>query len=84
LSDGFRGSAALRCQTGSDALVVAKLLQAAVTFQAFQLNESKPDLARVLGDLRLNQQDDRVELSLTIAPADLSNLIQKNSLSLKF
>ena len=84
LTDGFRGSAAVRCQTGSDALVVAKLLQAAVTFQAFRLNETQPDLAKVLGDLRLNQSDDRIELALSIAPADLNTLIQKNSLALKF
>ena len=84
LSDGFRGNAAVRCQTGSDALVVSKLLQAAVTFQAFRLNETQPDLAKVLGDLRLNQTDDRIELALTIAPADLNMLIQKNSLALKF
>ena len=84
LSDGFRGSAALRCQTASDALIVSKLLQAAVTYQASRLNESQPDLAKVLGDLRLNQPADRVELALTIAPADLNALIEKNSLSLKF
>jgi hypothetical protein len=84
LTDSFRGSAAVRCQTGSDALVVAKLLQAAVTFQAFRLNETQPDLAKVLGDLRLNQSADRIELALTIAPADLNTLIQKNSLALKF
>jgi hypothetical protein len=84
LTDGFRGTAAVRCQTGSDALVVAKLLQAAVTFQAFRLNETQPDLAKVLGDLRLNQSDDRIELALSIAPADLNTLIQKSSLALKF
>jgi hypothetical protein len=84
LSDGFRGNAAVRCQTGSDALVVSKLLQAAVTFQAFRLNETQPDLAKVLGDLRLNQSDDRIELALSIALADLNTLIQKNSLALKF
>lgn len=84
LSDGFRGSAAVRCQTGADALVVSKLLQAAVTYQAFRLNETQPDLAKVLGDLRLNQTDDRIELALTIAPSDLNTLLQKNSLALKF
>ena len=84
LSDGFRGNAAVRCQTGSDALVVAKLLQAAVTYQAFRLNETQPDLAKVLGDLRLNQTDDRIELALTIAPSELNTLIEKNSLALKF
>ncbi|MBI3663550.1 MAG: hypothetical protein HY234_10955 [Acidobacteria bacterium] len=84
LSDGFRAAAALRCQTAADALVVAKLMQAAVTYQAFRLNESNLELARVLGDLRLNQPDDRVELALTIASSDLSTLLQKNSLALKF
>ncbi len=84
LSDGLRGTAAVRCQTGSDALVVAKLLQAAVTYQAFRMNETQPDLAKVLNDLRLNQTDDRVELALTIAQADLNTLIEKNSLALKF
>ncbi len=84
LSDGLRGSAAVRCLTGSDALVVAKLLQAAVTYQAFRLNETQPDLAKVLGDLRLNQQDDRIELALIIGQSDLNTLIQNNSLALKF
>jgi hypothetical protein len=84
LSDGLRGTAAVRCQTGSDALVVAKLLQAAVTYQAFRLNETQPDLAKVLGELRLNQQDERVELALTIAQANLTSLIQSNSLTIKF
>jgi hypothetical protein len=84
LSDGLRGTAAVRCQTGSDALVVAKLLQAAVTYQAFRLNETQPDLAKVLGELRLNQQDERVELALSIAQANLTTLIQSNSLTIKF
>lgn len=83
-SEGFRGQAALRCQNSSDALVVAKLLQAAVTYQAFRLNESNPDLARVLEALRMAQQDERVEIALTIAQAELSTLLQKNSLALKF
>ena len=84
LSDGFRGSAAVRCQTGSDALMVAKLLQAAVTYQASRLNETQPDLAKLLGDLRMNQLDDRVELALTVAQANLSTLLANNSLMLKF
>lgn len=84
LSDGFRGNAAVRCQTGADALVVAKLLQAAVTYQVFRMNETQPVLAKVLGELRLNQQDDRIELALTIAQLDLNTLIQNNSLALKF
>ena len=84
LSDGLRGSAAVRCQTANDALVVSKLLQAAVTFQASRLNESQPDLARVLGNLRLNQPEDRVELALAISQSELNTLIQNNSLALKF
>jgi len=84
LTDGFRGNAAVRCQTANDALVVSKLMQAAVTFQASRLNESQPDLARVLGKLRLNQPDDRVELALAISQSELNTLIQNNSLALKF
>ncbi|MCL5289158.1 MAG: hypothetical protein M1453_14330 [Acidobacteria bacterium] len=84
LSDGLRGSAALRCQTANDALVVSKLLQAAVTYQASRLNESQPDLARVLSTLRLNQPEDRVELALAISSSELNTLIRNNSLALKF
>lgn len=84
LSEGFRGSAAVRCLTAADALVVSKLLQAAVTYQASRLNESQPELAKVLGDLRMNQTDDRIELALTITPSNLNTLIQNNSLALKF
>jgi hypothetical protein len=84
LSDGLNGSAALRCQTANDALVVSKLLQAAVTYQASRLNNSQPDLARVLGDLRMEQPADRVELSLVISQADLTKLIANNGLALKF
>ncbi len=84
MSDGFRANAAVRCQTAADAQVVSRLMQAAVTYQAFRLNESNPDLAKVLGDLRLNQPDDRVEVALAIAQSDLTTLLAKNSLALKF
>lgn len=84
LSDGLNGSAALRCQTANDALVVSKLMQAAVTFQASRINESQPDLAKLLGDLRMNQPEDRVELSFVISQADLNKLIANNGLALKF
>lgn len=84
VDSAMRGQAALRCENGSDAMLVSTLMQAALAYQTWRLNDSNPDLARVLGTMNLNRSDESIELALTISPNDLATLISKNSFALKF
>jgi hypothetical protein len=84
LRDGLRGQGAVRCQTSADALLLSTLLNAALVYQTWRLNESNPDLARVLRDLNVNQSEQRLELALAIRDPDFATLLAKNSFTLNF
>ena len=84
LRDGLRGQGAVRCQSSADALLLSTVLNAGLMYQTYRLNESNPDLARVLKDLTVRQQDTRLEMALTIRDADFVTLLAKNSFTLSF
>jgi hypothetical protein len=84
LREGLRGQARIRCQTTADALWFSTLVQAALTYETWRLGETNPELARVLKELSIKRQDDRLELALAIREPDLVALLQKNTFALKF
>ncbi len=84
LKDGLRSSAAIRCRDASDALLFSTATQAAVAYQALRIGDTNPELSRVLNNVRLNRQDDRLDIDLTMAEPDFVALLQKNSFVLKF
>jgi hypothetical protein len=84
LRDGLRGMAAVRCQSSADAVLLSTIVQAALTYHAYQLNEKNPELARVIREASVDRTDDRFQLSLNVPDRDLLTLLQKNSLTLTF
>lgn len=84
VKDGLRGDAAVRCQSSSDAALLSTLVQAALTYQAYQLGEKNPELARAVKEATINRRDTRLELALSIPSRDLLTLLQKNNLTISF
>lgn len=84
LTGGLRGAAGVRCANASDALLFSTLVQAALTYQTWQMRETNADLARVLGEMQVNRNDTRLDLALAIREPDFVALLQKNSFALKF
>lgn len=84
LRDGLRSVAAIRCQDVSDAMLFSTAAQAAVSYQAMQLRDTNPELSRMLAQVRLNRQDDRLDMEMSMGEPDLVALLQKNGLTLRF
>lgn len=84
LRDGLRSQVALRCQDAADAMLFSTAAQAAVAIQAVRLRDSTPELARALTQMKLNRQDDRLEMELALPEPDLIALLQKNAFTLRF
>ena len=84
LGDGLRGNAAVRCTSGADALLFSTIVQLALSYQTSRLGDTKPELARILGDLRLNRQEERLDFELAIRETDFVTLLEKNSFTLNF
>lgn len=84
IGPGLRSSAAVRCQNPSDALFLSTLMQLGLSYQTTQLGQSNPDLARVLGDLKLDRRNEQLDVTLAIGERDLVTLLQKNTFALKF
>jgi len=84
LKDGLRGLAAVKCQSSADAVLLSTLVQAALTYQGYQLGEKNPELARAVQAATVNRTEERFELALNIPNQDLLALLQKNSLTLSF
>jgi len=84
LRDGLRGQGTVRCSSAADALLLSTLFNAALMYQTVRLNESNPELARVLKEMNVSQQEQRLEMALSIRDADLTTLLAKNSFTLNF
>jgi hypothetical protein len=80
----MRGRADVRCQSSSDAVVLTSLMQAALAYQTWRLNESNPDLAKALGTMNLKREDTSVQLALALRQDEFVNLLSKNSFALNF
>lgn len=84
LKDGLKGLAAVKCQSSADAVLLSTLVQAALTYQGYQLGEKNPELARAVQAATVNRTEERFELALNIPSQDLLALLQKNSLTISF
>jgi len=84
LKDGLKGLAAVKCQSSADAVLLSTLVQAALTYQGYQLGEKNPELARAVQAATVNRTEERIELGLNIPNQDLLALLQKNSLTISF
>jgi hypothetical protein len=84
ITDGMKSAAEVRCQSSSDAVVLSTLMQGALTYQTWRLNESNPDLAKALNNMNLNRENERVLMALALKQDEFTNLLSKNSFALKF
>ncbi|MBI3404115.1 MAG: hypothetical protein HY046_01500 [Acidobacteria bacterium] len=85
LASGLKSDVAVRCQDAADSAWLATLMQLAVSYQAVQIGQSMPELARALESVKLDRPgDDRVTLTLSIGDSDLSAMLRKNTFALKF
>ena len=84
LRDGLRGTAAVRCESSADSLLLSTILQGALTYQGYQLGDKNPELARAVKEVTLNRQEERLNVGFAIRDADLVTLLQKNTLTLNF
>jgi len=84
LRDGLKGTAAVRCESSADSVLLSTLLQAALTYQGYQLGEKNPELARAVKEVTLDRQEERLNVAMSIRDADLVTLLQKNTLTLSF
>ncbi len=84
LKRGLESSVSVRCANAQDSVWLTTLVQLAVSYQALRLNDTQPELSRLLGELKLNTAGDRVDLALSIGESDLATLFKKNTFALKF
>lgn len=84
LRNGLSSEASVRCQDASDCVLLSSAAQAAFAFQALRLKDTSPELARALGDARINRSDTRVDIELTVPESQFAALLAKNGLALKF
>lgn len=84
LRDGLRGLASLKCKDSSDALLFSTAAQAAIAYQALALNSQNPDLSRALQQMRVDRQNENLNIEWNLAEPELVALLQKNSFTLSF
>jgi hypothetical protein len=84
LRDGLRGLASLKCKDSSDALLFSTAAQAAIAYQALALNSQNPDLSRALQQMRVDRQNESLNIEWNLPEPELVALLQKNSFTLNF
>jgi len=81
---GLDSSISVRCANAQDSVWLTTLVQLAVSYQALRINDTQPELTRVLNEVKLNTAGDRVDVALNIGESDLAALLKKNTFALKF
>lgn len=84
LRDGLRALASLKCKDSSDALLFSTAAQAAIAYQALSLNSQNPDLSRALQQMRVDRQNESLNIEWNLPEPELVALLQKNSFTLNF
>jgi hypothetical protein len=84
LDRGLETNLAARCASSTDAVWFGAFLESALYFQRQRLNESDPDLARILADARVDRSGDQLTLDLAISESDMPVLLQARSFTLSF
>jgi len=66
-----------------DANSLSQLLQAGFLYKRYQAQQSNPDLAQLLDQVRVSPSGDRVDLRMTVNDEQMTGLIKHNTFALK-
>ena len=82
-SSGLDGRFQAICSTPEDANMFAALLQAGFTYRSYQEQQTNPELARMLNDVRITPRGDRLELRMALTDEQMTSLIRRNTFQVK-
>ena len=80
---GLDGRFQAICSTPEDANMFAALLQAGFTYRGYQEQQTNPELARMLNDVRITPRGDRLELRMALTDEQMTSLIRRNTFQVK-
>ncbi len=80
---GLDGRFQAICNTPEDANMFAALLQAGFTYRGYQEQQTNPELARMLNDVRITPRGDRLELRTALTDEQMTSLIRRNTFQVK-
>lgn len=70
------------CATAEDANTFAALLQAGLMYRRYQAGNSQPEIAALLDQTSVSPAGDRLDLRITLTPAQVQALIARNTFSI--
>jgi hypothetical protein len=70
------------CATAEDANTFAALLQAGLLYRRYQASSSQPEMAALLDQTSVAPSGDRLDLHITLTPAQVQALIARNTFSI--
>ena len=71
------------CANSEDATLFSTLLQAGLMLRRFQEQQSNPDLAKLLEDVRVQPSADRMDLRMSLSEDQLVALLRRNTFAVK-
>ena len=80
---GLDGRFQAICNTPEDANMFAALLLAGFTYRGYQEQQTNPELARMLNDVRITPRGDRLELRMALTDEQMTSLIRRNTFQVK-
>ena len=70
------------CATAEDANTFAALLQAGMMYRRYQAGSAQPEMAALLDQTSVSPAGDRLDLRITLTPAQVQALIARNTFSI--
>ena len=70
------------CASPDDANAFTALLQAGLLYQRYQVANSNPDLAAMLGQAEVAPSGDRLDVTLALTDDQVVGLIQRNTFAI--
>jgi hypothetical protein len=70
------------CASPDDANTLAALLQAGLLYQRYQVANSNPDLAAMLGQAEVAPSGDRLDVTMALTDDQVAGLIQRNTFAI--
>ena len=70
------------CATAEDANTFAALLQAGLMYRRYQAGTARPEMAALLDQTTVSPAGDRLDLRITLTPAQVQALIARNTFSI--
>lgn len=71
------------CGSTDDANTLGQLLQAGLLYKQYQAQKDNPDLAQLMGQLRITPGGDRVTLRMSLSDDQMTSLIKHNTFAFK-